>query len=54
MPVDEINRIMTHGEKWADAGGINVLNDQRELIAAALKYKIGDADFSFVHHYRLS
>lgn len=26
-------------EKWAEAGGINFLNDQRELIAAALKYK---------------
>lgn len=25
-------------EKWANAGGINVLNDQRELMAAALKY----------------
>ncbi|HMR66671.1 MAG TPA: extracellular solute-binding protein, partial [Anaerolineae bacterium] len=26
-------------KKWAEAGGINFLNDQRELIAAALKYK---------------
>lgn len=26
-------------EKWAAAGGINLLNDQRELMAAALKYK---------------
>jgi spermidine/putrescine transport system substrate-binding protein len=25
-------------KKWAEAGGINVLNDQRELIGAALKY----------------
>lgn len=25
-------------QKWADAGGINVLNDQRELMAIALKY----------------
>jgi spermidine/putrescine-binding protein len=25
-------------QKWADAGGINVLNDQRELLGAALKY----------------
>ncbi len=27
-----------NAKKWAAAGGINVLNDQRELIAAALKY----------------
>ena len=25
-------------KKWADAGGINLLNDQRELIGAAMKY----------------
>lgn len=25
-------------QKWSEAGGINVLNDQRELIGAALKY----------------
>lgn len=25
-------------QKWAEAGGINVLNDQRELLGAALKY----------------
>ena len=25
-------------KKWAEAGGINVLNDQRELLGAALKY----------------
>ena len=25
-------------KKWADAGGINLLNDQRELISAAMKY----------------
>jgi spermidine/putrescine transport system substrate-binding protein len=25
-------------KKWADAGGINVLNDQRELLGSALKY----------------
>ncbi len=25
-------------KKWAEAGGINVLNDQRELMGAALKY----------------
>jgi spermidine/putrescine-binding protein len=25
-------------QKWAEAGGINVLNDQRELMAIALKY----------------
>jgi spermidine/putrescine transport system substrate-binding protein len=34
-------------KKWADAGGINVLNDQRELIGAALRYlgySINDKD----------
>ncbi|MEW5960616.1 MAG: spermidine/putrescine ABC transporter substrate-binding protein [Chloroflexota bacterium] len=34
-------------QKWADAGGINLLNDQRELIGAALKYQgysINDTD----------
>jgi spermidine/putrescine transport system substrate-binding protein len=34
-------------QKWAEAGGINVLNDQRELIGAALKYlgySINDKD----------
>ncbi len=34
-------------KKWAEAGGINVLNDQRELIGAALRYlgySINDKD----------
>jgi len=34
-------------QKWAEAGGINLLNDQRELIGAALKYlgySINDKD----------
>ncbi len=34
-------------QKWAEAGGINLLNDQRELLGAALKYlgySVNDTD----------
>jgi spermidine/putrescine transport system substrate-binding protein len=36
-----------NAKKWAEAGGINLLNDQREVIGAALKYlgySINDKD----------
>jgi spermidine/putrescine transport system substrate-binding protein len=42
-------------QKWVDAGGINVLNDQRELIGAALKYlgySLNDTDEAHLQEAR--
>lgn len=42
-------------QKWAEAGGINVLNDQRELIGSALKYlgySLNDTDETHLQEAR--